>query len=326
MRRTLKLAAAGLGLAAVTALGGSTTSTATAAPEAAVKITVGVIPIADVAPIYLGVQRGFFRRQNLELELKQAAGGAAIIPSVVSGEYQFGFSNVVSELLAYSRGLKLQIISHGTAGAKTADKAWSGVLVKEDSSIRTARDLAGKTISVNTLNNIGDVTIREALRKRGANPSSPRFVEIPFPQAVQAMNADRVDAAWVVEPFLTQGLVGGARRVLANYEATAPSLPIATYFTTKQYADRNGPVVRRFRNAMTQSLNYARTHPREARNVVLTYTRIGSGVVSRMQLPSWPSKLDRKKIDLISTLMVRYGLITSKPNLDGLLRLGGSRK
>jgi NitT/TauT family transport system substrate-binding protein len=319
-RRRVLLGPLGIALA-VASVGGST-SPAHAAPRAPVTIKVGLIPITDVAPVYLGIKKGFFRRQNLIVEPHLAAGGAVIIPSVVSGEYQFGFSNIVSELLAYSQGLRVQIVSPGSAGAKTAERAWSGVIVPEDSPIRSARDLQGRTISVNTLNNIGDVTIRESLRKRGANPSSPRFVEIPFPGAVQALSANRVDAAWVVEPFLTQGLVGGSRMVLANYEATSPSLPIATYFTTKQYADRNAGVVRRFRTAMRQSLNYARTHPRQARSMVLSYTRIGSGVVARMQLPSWPSTLDRKKVDLISSLMVRYGLIRSKPNLDGVLRLG----
>src|SRR5207244_13112082 len=115
--------------------------------------------------------------------------------------------------------------------------------------IRCSPARATQTTSANTINNILDVTIREALRKRGAS-SDFHFVEIPFPEAVQALNAGRVDAAWVVEPFLTQGLVGGDRRVLANYEAVAPSLPIATFFTTKQYADRNPRVVTAFRSAM----------------------------------------------------------------------------
>src|SRR5207244_11007840 len=179
---------AALLLAAIACCGGA----ATAATQATVTVKVGVIPIADVAPVYLGIQKGFFRSRGLDIQPQQAAGGAVIIPSVVSGDYQFGFSNVVSELLAYAKGLKLQIVCPGDAGAKAADDAWSGVLVQEDSPIRSARDLGGKTISVNTLNNIGDVTIREALRKRGAG-SDVHFVEIPFPEAVQALNAGRVD-------------------------------------------------------------------------------------------------------------------------------------
>src|SRR4051812_17431691 len=63
------------------------------------KVTVGVIPIVDVAPIYLGIKQGFFKDEGLQLKLETAQGGAAIVPGVVSGQYQFGFSNTVSLLL-----------------------------------------------------------------------------------------------------------------------------------------------------------------------------------------------------------------------------------
>jgi hypothetical protein len=48
-------------------------------------ITVGVIPIVDAASSYLGVQEGFFEEQGLEVSLETAQGGAASVPSVVSG-------------------------------------------------------------------------------------------------------------------------------------------------------------------------------------------------------------------------------------------------
>lgn len=79
-----------------TACGSDDNTGAPSTPGQPDKVTVGVIPILDVAPIYLGLERGFFKDHNIDLELKQAEGGAAIIPAVVSGEYQFGFSNVVS--------------------------------------------------------------------------------------------------------------------------------------------------------------------------------------------------------------------------------------
>ncbi|MFY9762576.1 MAG: ABC transporter substrate-binding protein, partial [Xanthobacteraceae bacterium] len=72
-------------------------STAAAAGSAAVlapmrrasaaldKISVAVIPIADCAPIYLGKAKGFFAKQNLDVELSTQGGGAAIIPGVLSG-------------------------------------------------------------------------------------------------------------------------------------------------------------------------------------------------------------------------------------------------
>ena len=75
------------------------------------KLKVGVIPIADVAPLYLGMQKGFFKEENLEIEPQLAEGGAAIVPSVVSGDYQFGFSNVTSLVIAASKNLPVQIVA-----------------------------------------------------------------------------------------------------------------------------------------------------------------------------------------------------------------------
>src|SRR5262245_49898302 len=84
------------------------------------KVTVGVIPIVDVAPIYLGKSKGFFSKRNIDLNLTLAQGGAAIVPAVVSGQYQFGFSNVVSLLLAQSKGLPLKVVASGNTS--TGDK------------------------------------------------------------------------------------------------------------------------------------------------------------------------------------------------------------
>src|SRR5215210_6744992 len=76
-------------------------------PEA-VTLKVGVIPIADVAPLYLGVDQGFFEEEGLTIEPQLAEGGAAIVPSVVSGDYQIGFSNTTSLIIAGSKDVPIQ--------------------------------------------------------------------------------------------------------------------------------------------------------------------------------------------------------------------------
>ncbi|MFF9803137.1 ABC transporter substrate-binding protein, partial [Streptomyces rochei] len=53
-------------------------------------VKVGIIPIVDVAPLYLGQKKGFFDSRGIKLEMVSAQGGAAIIPGVVSGQFQFG--------------------------------------------------------------------------------------------------------------------------------------------------------------------------------------------------------------------------------------------
>lgn len=157
----LLLAAAGCG-------GNSSTGTPTpAAPGQPDKVAAGVIAIVDVAPIYLGKQKGFFSGRNIDLTLSTSQGGAAIVPGVVSGQFQFGFSNVTSLILAKSRGLPIKMVSNGVASTGKDGADFGGVLVKADSPIQSAKDLAGKTVAVNTLKNIGDTTVRASVRKAG---------------------------------------------------------------------------------------------------------------------------------------------------------------
>src|SRR5918992_123179 len=99
-----------------------------------VTLTVGLIPIADVAPLYLGMNQGFFEEENLTIETQFAEGGAAIIPSVVSGDYQIGFSNTTSLIIAGTENVPVQIISQGVLGGATTEEAWDAVIVNEDSS------------------------------------------------------------------------------------------------------------------------------------------------------------------------------------------------
>src|SRR3954452_8011867 len=141
---------------------------ATPAPKSSEPVTlkVGVIPIADVAPLYLGIKKGFFKEENLTIKPQLAEGGAAITPAVLSGDFQIGFSNTISLLIAASKGLAVQMISQGVLAGTDKSQAWADLLVRKNGPIKTAKDLEGKTIAVNTLKNICEVTIKASLQKQ----------------------------------------------------------------------------------------------------------------------------------------------------------------
>jgi NitT/TauT family transport system substrate-binding protein len=282
------------------------------------QVKVGIIPILDVAPIYLGKQKGFFTSRNIELTLESGQGGAAIVPGVVSGQFQFGFSNVTSLLIAQSRGLPLKVVSNGVASTGK-DKADYGGVVTRDDTIKTAADLAGKQVAVNTLKNIGDSTIRASVRKAGGDPSSIKFVELAFPDMPAALEAGRVDAVWVVEPFLSATIAQGGRLVASNYVDAAPDLTVAVYFTSEQLMRSDPDLVKRFTEAMTESLAYADAHPDEARQVLTSYTQIDEAVIKELTLPKWPAEINRASVETLATLAVQDGLVTEQPDLAALL-------
>jgi NitT/TauT family transport system substrate-binding protein len=283
------------------------------------KVTVGVIPILDVAPIYLGLEKGFFDKRDIDLELKQAEGGAAIVPAVVSEQYQFGFSNVVSLLLAQSEGLPVKVVSNGNNSTGVDGEDFAGLMVKGDSPITSPKDLEGKTVAANTLQNIVDTSVRASVRKDGGDPSKVKFVALPFPEQPAALASGQVDAVFVVEPFQQAVLAEGGRKIASSYVDAADNLTVAAYFTSQQLQAENPDLVKRFTEAMQESLSYADSHPDEARQIIGTYTKIAPEVIEKVTLPKWPADINRDSLQTMADLAVEDGLIDKAPDLNALL-------
>jgi NitT/TauT family transport system substrate-binding protein len=283
-------------------------------------LKVGVIPIADVAPLYVGMKQGFFKQENLTIQPQLAEGGATITAQTVSGDLQIGFSNVTSLVIASSKKLPVQIVASGVQAAKDDSGAWDAVLSKKGSPIKDLKALEGKTVSVNNLNNVGPLTINNAMEKAGADYKKIKYVEVPFPDANAALDTGRIDAAFVVEPFVSQGKAQGANEITHSFEETAPNYTVATYFVTKQYAAQNKDALDRFVRAINKSLDYAQTHPDVVRQIVPTYTKIPADVAAKIQLPTWSPNLNQPSIQQTVDLAQRYGFITDKPDLGELIR------
>ena len=310
-----------VGLAACGGGNGGSSSSASGSSGATTHLKVGVIPIVDVAPIYLGKEQGFFSKRGLDLELVQESGGAAAIPGVVSGDFQLSFGNVTSIILAGSQNLPLKIIAEGNSSTGDPATDFSGVVVPADSPIQSAKDLVGKTVAVNNLKNIGEVTIRNAIEKDGGDPKNVKFVELGFPDMPAAVANKQVDAAWVVEPFLTAATSQGARNVSSNF-TTIPNLTVATYFTTEQYMTEHKDVVNNFRSAIEESLKYAQDHPDEVRRIVTTYTSIKSDVASKIKLPAFPQSVNVDSLKTVSQLMNKYGITQNTVDVTKLMATG----
>lgn len=284
------------------------------------KVKVGVIPIVDVAPIYLGKEQGFFAKENIKLQLVEESGGAAAVPGVVSGDFQFAFGNIVSLLVAQTKNLKLKAIAEGNSSTGKQGKDFGGVLVPKNSPIKHADDLAGKKVAVNNLKNIGDTTVRASIRKAGGDPSGAKFTELGFPDMPGALQKKRVDAAWVVEPFFTIAKQQGARLVASNFVDAAPDLTVSTYFTSEQMTKKDPDLVKRFTRAIEKSLRYARGHPGAVRKILPSYAKIKPTVAAKITLPAWPERVNEKSVRTIARLMVEDKLVAKRPDAGALLK------
>ncbi|KPI27785.1 ABC transporter substrate-binding protein [Streptomyces sp. NPDC048253] len=322
MRRLFAGLAAGTFLLATAACGSSDdsgTSTGSSSSGGTTTVKLGLIPIVDVAPVYLGVKQGFYEKHGLKLSITTAQGGAAIVPGVVSGQFQFGFSNMTSLMVARSNNVPVQAVSNGIASTGVQGKDFGAITVKKDSPLKSAKDLEGKKVAINTLKNINETAVRESVRKAGGDPDRVKFVELAFDQMPAALDSGQIDAAMVVEPALATVKSQGGVEIASPLVDVAPNLTVAMYFTSTQYAQKNPDVVKKFQEATAESLAYADAHPDEVRQIVTTYTKIPTSVLAQVTLPKWPAEANRSSIEALEKLGERDKLFKSTPDLDKLL-------
>ena len=287
--------------------------------EGRTKLVVGVIPIADVVPLYLGMEKGLFREQDLDVEARPIQGGAAAVPSVVANEFQIAFGNSISLLQAQQRNLQLRIVTEGVQAGSSDDDSTNGMMVPKGSDARGAKDLEGKTIAINTLNNLGEVTVKASLEKQGADVSGLKFVEVPFPEMNSALGRNSVAAAWHVEPFISQLIGEGGRKLFDPFVEIHPRLTPAQYFGAAKFLDANPEVEERFRRAMNKSLDYAQEHEAEVRKAIPKYTEIPPPVAEKMPLPYWTSELNEDSVRELATLAEKYGVLEGEVDVDAIL-------
>lgn len=313
----LGLSACGSGSPSST--GAGATSTGATGNAGLTKVTVGVIPIVDCAPIYLGDKQGFFKEEGLQLDIQTATGGAAIVPGVVSGSFDFAFSNLISVTVAKDKGLDLKFVANGASTTGEAGKDVGGVVVPAGSSIQSPKDLAGKTVSVNNLSNIGDTTIKSVIEKDGGDAKSVKFVEVAFPDAPAALANKQVDAAWILEPFLSKAVADGGKIVSSNFVGMSPELDIAGYFTKADTIKGKAELAQKFTRAMNKSLEYAQAHPQEVRDIVGTYTKIDEATRANMILPRYRVEFNKDAFETLGAAAAKYGTLTKAPNAGDLL-------
>jgi NitT/TauT family transport system substrate-binding protein len=282
-------------------------------------VKVGLISILDVAPIYLGKQKGFFAERNINLTLQPAEAGTETIPAVLSGNLEFGYSNIVTLLLAQTQGLPVKVVNNGTNSTGVAGADFGALMVPGNSAIKSVADLAGKKVAVNVFQNVVELAVRASALKAGIDPDSIEYVKLAFPEMPAALSAGSVDAAFVVEPFQQVVLSQGGRPLASSLVDAAPNLSVAMYFTSKQLLADNPDLARRFTAAMNESLTYADKHPDEVRQILPTYTKISAEVIPHLVLPKWPVKVNRASVETIASLARKEKILSGSPDIGDLL-------
>ncbi|MBL8662670.1 MAG: ABC transporter substrate-binding protein [Candidatus Odyssella sp.] len=287
----------------------------------AVKLRVSTIPIIDTAGLQIAMAKGFFKEQDLEIDTTPTAGGAAGLPALAAGQVQIAFSNIISTVLAVKQNLGFLIVSGGS-GTGDAPPDLAGIVTKPGAGLKTGKDFEGKTIAVNTRNNIIWLYARAWVKKTGGDPDKVTYLEVPFPQMIDAVRGGRVDAAFVVEPFFSAGQASKAVELVAwPYGSTQKRIPVAQFVASKAYIEANPGTIEKFVRAYNKGVDWMNANKGgdEWAGIIAGYTRLKPEQIKSIGLPVFEKTVDPRGIDETVALMREHKMIEGAVDAKAML-------
>jgi NitT/TauT family transport system substrate-binding protein len=282
-------------------------------------LSVGVQPFAEVSAFYLALEEGLFEEEGLTVTPQVATGGGAgLITGIVAGDMQIAYSNYVSVVQAASEGLRLRVVRENDRPGV------QGLYSLPDSGISEPADLAGKRIAINGLGNIMELTARDALDEAGVDPDRVSFVELAPPDFLSALASGDVDAAWLVEPFVSIGTnTQGVQLVLDVFSGPTEELPVAGWITSPQFAQENPETLAAFTRAMDAAIQMVADDPSLVAEVVPTYTQLTADVAAGLNPINFAVENRLEDIGQVEELMRKHGFIDEEVPTDELILQSG---
>jgi NitT/TauT family transport system substrate-binding protein len=161
------------------------------------------------APMYVALEKGYFREQGIDLQLEHVAGGADVVPFLATGDIDINLGAISVGLYnAFDRGADIRIIA--PVGIHPLQDAALPLVVRKDlvdsGQVRTAADLRGRRVAVNTRGASVEYALTKVMERAGLTIHDVDQVPVPFPDMPAALSNGSVDAAIPAEPFATRSV------------------------------------------------------------------------------------------------------------------------
>lgn len=193
-------------------------------------------------------------------------------------------SSANSVMFAASQGAKMTIIA--SLSRETKKGFHTVYMVKDDSPIKSPKDLKGKLIGVNGLKSSIHMWAAMVAEKAGLDKTSDvRFVPVPFPAQGQALRAGKIDVGAFPEPFAyMEQQKGGLRTVFTSKDAVPFDEELIVLVANPEFLAKHGPVVKAFLSDLVTATTFYETHRKEAQKALIDakVTRIPADVYFAM--------------------------------------------
>ncbi|MBO9629891.1 MAG: ABC transporter substrate-binding protein [Shinella sp.] len=212
---------------------------------------------------------GYFKDTGITFKnVGYAQGGPASLFALASGDVELGSAATAAVLNSIAGGNDFVAAYASNGINKTTESIFYTL---EGSPIKSIKDLAGKTIAVNTLGAHLDYTVREALHSVGLPENAAKLVVVPGPQLEQVLRSKQVDISafgYWQKTFEGAALKNGPLQKVFGDTDVLGEIAGGFVVLRRDWIKQHPAAAKTFVEKSQAALEYARLHPEETKAVI----------------------------------------------------------
>ena len=221
------------------------------------------IKIAEVthsvfyAPLYVAIEEGYFRNENIDIKLILTPGADKVSAAVLSGDVQIGFAGAESAIYVYEKNEKdyLQIFS----GLTKRDGQF--ILGRKDKKDFSLKDLYGKEFLGGRNSGMPALNFLNALKNEEIDKNKIKInYNIDFASLSGAFIGNTGDYVNLFEPTALKLEKEGYGYVLQSIGLLSGEMPYTTFYARKSYIENNKEIIKSFTKAINKGLEFVKNN------------------------------------------------------------------
>ncbi|MFB9330009.1 ABC transporter substrate-binding protein [Paenibacillus aurantiacus] len=217
--------------------------------------------------VYLADELGYFEGTRTKPKYIGKVAAPQIIPLVGTGDIDFGARMVPLVISAIASGADIKVVS---AGGKTLQEApHMKYFVRNDGSIKTPKDLEGKTIGFNSFGACAEFVSKKWFKEQGVDISKIEFLVVPDDKQEQTLEQGGIDLAIIHAPFSGKAEHNDKLvKLWSDYDLDGGLGGMAPYSVNGKFAKEHPEAVKDFVSAIAKAANWVNANPEEAKQII----------------------------------------------------------
>mgnify|MGYP000366229447 CR=1 FL=1 len=285
------------------------------------------------APQYVAIEKGYFEKEGIKLELTTGFGADKTATAVISGDADIAFMGPEATIYQFNQGNADYLINF----AQLTQRAGNFVVSRKKEDSFKWEDLKGKKVIGGRPGGMPEMVFEYVLKKHGMNPQKDiNLVQnIDFANTSGAFVSGEADYTVEFEPAATLIEEQGAGYVVASVGKESGYVPYTAYSAKKSYLDKHPEIIQSFTNALQKGMDFVQIHtPEEIASVIApqfpeTDLKTITAIVNRYYTQdTWKADLifEKESFELLQDILESAGELDSRAPYEKLVTTEFAKK